>query len=142
VETSVIEVVAKYFYFTGFDKDTSFTSCLKVLSELKANQWIEPKYRGRWIEILSKWKPKEKNLNARLRSQGLGADMKIPKGFNPEVWFNFATSSEPSEVEAILLSKMLEFTDEEIAEGLAVTVGTVRYRVGRGLRHLGGYLDV
>ena len=35
----------------------------------------------------------------------------------------------------------LGFSDQEIAAGLGVTAGTVRYRVGRGLRHLGGYIE-
>ncbi len=51
------------------------------------------------------------------------------------------SNGEPSEVEAVLLSKILGFSDNEIAEGLGVTSGTVRYRIGRGLRHLGGYLE-
>jgi DNA-directed RNA polymerase specialized sigma24 family protein len=142
VESSVIATVAKYFFFTALDERVGFAASLKVLSELKANNWLDDRHRDRWIELLSRHK-------LRLRPRDMG-EWSAPAGesafsFSGEIdlslWVSFQTSAPPEEVEAVLLSKLLGFTDEEIAAGLKVTVGTVRYRTGRGLRHLGGYLD-
>lgn len=65
----------------------------------------------------------------------------FPVGFDLSLWISFQSAGDPKEVEAVLLSKVLGFTDDEIAQGLQVTPGTVRYRVGRGLRQLGGYIE-
>ena len=92
--------------------------------------------------MLSKWKPRLRSL----RSKAWVANAKeagfiLPPELDINVWMSFVGQGEPTEVEAVLLSKILGFSDEDIAEGLGVTAGTVRYRIGRGLRHLGGYLE-
>jgi hypothetical protein len=65
----------------------------------------------------------------------------IPENFDLGVWTSFLATAHPEESEAVLLSHILGFTDVEIATGIGVSEGTVRYRVGRGLRHLGGYVE-
>ena len=52
-------------------------------------------------------------------------------------WQDFRKSADTDEFLAIVWSRLLKLTDEQIAKGLGVTVGTIRHRVGRGLRHLG-----
>lgn len=133
-------IVAKYFYFTCLDEQVSFSASLKALSELKANGWLSD--HSRWIQTLSKWKPKLKQMRGRAwpdfsTQRGFAFD----PGFDMGAWSNFVNTGEPSEIEAVLFSQILGFRDGEIAMGLGVTVGTVRYRVGRGLRHLGGFLE-
>ena len=63
METSVIDTVAKYFYFSSLDEQLSFTASLKALSELKSKGWLAE--RSRWVQILSKWKPQLKQLRGR-----------------------------------------------------------------------------
>ncbi len=140
MEASVIDTVAKYFYFSSLDEQVSFTASLKALSELKSNGWLTE--RSRWIQTLNKWKPRLKQMRGRTRAHALPqGGFELNTNFDLTAWSNFLTTGDPSEVEAVLLSQILGFRDGEIAMGLNVTVGTVRYRVGRGLRHLGGYLD-
>lgn len=146
METSagaVIDTVAKYFYFASVDEHLSFTASLKALTDLKHNDWLSRRHRSRWVQVLSKWKLKLNSLKGRAWSENLD-----DQGFSPpqevdlQVWANFLQTGEPTEVEAVLFSKILNFSEVEIAEGLGVTTGTVRYRVGRGLRHLGGYIEL
>lgn len=140
MENPVIETVAKYFFFTALDERVSFAASLKVLSELKSSNWLDD--RVRWIEVLSKWKPRLPGIHPRNWSDHPSEKgFTFPKTFDLSLWISFQSAAEPLEVEAVLLSKILGFSDEEIAAGLKTTVGTVRYRVGRGLRHLGAYVE-
>ncbi len=52
-------------------------------------------------------------------------------------WKQFQKESGENELLAVIWSKLLCFSDAAISEGLGVTGGTVRYRVGNGLRALG-----
>lgn len=140
--TSVLESVAKYFFFTALDERISFSASLKVLSELKANNWLDNENRARWIEVLSKWKPRLPAIAPKSWSDTPSdKGFVFPRGFDLSLWISFQSAADPIEVEAVLLSKVLGFSDAEIAAGLNTTEGTVRYRVGRGLRHLGAYVE-
>lgn len=139
---SVLESVAKYFFFTALDERVSFSASLKVLSELKANNWLENENRARWVEVLTKWKPKLPAIPPKAWSDTPSdKGFVFPRGFDLSLWISFQSAADPIEVEAVLLSKVLGFSDSEIATGLKTTEGTVRYRVGRGLRHLGAYVE-
>lgn len=140
---SVIETVAKYFFFTALDERVSFAASLRVLAELKSKNWIDGAHRWRWVETLTKWKSRLGTIKPRAWSDAAtDRGFVLPAEVDVSLWASFSTSVEPTEVEAVLLSQVLAFTDDEIAAGLGVTVGTVRYRVGRGLRHLGGYVEL
>ncbi len=140
---SVVDTVAKFFYFSCLDEALSFTASLRVLSDLRANNHIDENHRSQWIRTLTKWRGRLGALNS--KSWNVEGDSRggfeLPPDFDMGAWMTFLSSSDPREVEAVLLSRILSFTDEEIAKGLNVSVGTVRYRVGRGLRHLGGFIE-
>jgi DNA-directed RNA polymerase specialized sigma24 family protein len=142
MQSEVIETVAKYFFFTALDERVSFSASLRVLAELKSKNWLNPKYRDRWIETLAKAKPRLRGVFPKSWSDNSADRAFQMKGtLDLSVWASFQSTTDPEEVEAVLFSKVLGFTDEEIASGLSVTVGTVRYRIGRGLRRLGGYVE-
>lgn len=142
MESSVIETVAKYFFFSCLDEKQSFSASLRVLADLKRNDHLGADHRAQWIATLTKWRSwlnsvPPKDWSPFAEDKG----METPAGIDLHAWSHFLANAEPSEVEAVLFSKILRFSDEDIAAGLSVTVGTVRYRVGRGLRHLGGYIE-
>lgn len=140
--TSVIDTVAKFFYFCTLDERVTFAASFRVLGELKNGGWIDGGHRSRWVAQLSKWRQKLGSVAPRDWAHTPGdAGFQVPPQFNPTAWSNFLTYGDPLEIEAVLLSRILNFTDDEIASGLGVTRGTVRYRVGRGLRRLGGFLE-
>jgi hypothetical protein len=139
---SVAEAVVKYFFFICLDEHLSFTASLKVLADLKAGNLLDHEHRPQWIQTLHKWKPRLKTLRARAWSESTAdKGFEIPGELEIASWVSFMNTADAEEVEAVLLSRVLGFTDSEISQGLMVTAGTVRYRVGRGLRHLGGYIE-
>lgn len=139
---AVAATVAKYFFFLCFDERLSFSAGLGVLNDLKTRNRIDEEHRAHWVQALHDWKRKLPRLRPRSWSDSPEArGFALPDDFDLSAWVTYMNSADPDEVEAVLLSRILSFADGEIAEGLGVTVGTVRYRVGRGLRHLGGYVE-
>ena len=141
-DDSVAEAVAKYFFFICLDEQLSFAASLKVLNELKAGNRLDRDHRDHWVAMLHKWKPRLAHLRPRPwtdhpREQGF----LFPQEFDLAGWVSFMSATDFEEVEAVLFSRVLGISDAEISKGLNVTVGTVRYRIGRGLRHLGGFLE-
>ena len=137
----VEEAVVKYFFFLCLDEQISFSASLKVLADLKAANRIDEGHRSHWVQALHRWKPKIKKIRGRSWSENAAAPgFEFHSEMEIANWVSFISAANPDEAEAVLLSRVLGFSDEEIARGLSVTEGTVRYRVGRGLRHLGGYI--
>lgn len=138
----VIETVAKYFFFLTLNEQLTFAVGFRVLADLKAKDLLEKDEPAELIQVLHKWKTKLHQISPRDWSHFPDeAGFEWPKDFKMDAWKNFLGVGEADEVEALLLSRFLGFGDEHVADGLNVSVGTVRYRVGRGLRHLGGYLE-
>ncbi|MCB0419624.1 MAG: hypothetical protein KDD61_01420, partial [Bdellovibrionales bacterium] len=73
------------------------------------------------------------------KNQNLEGDLafQLPDGVDLGAWRQFAKDADREELLAVIWSKILKLSDEVIAAGIHVTPGTVRHRVGRGLRLLG-----
>lgn len=141
-EAAVLEAVAKYFFFSCLDEQLSFAASLKVLSELKSRNWLEVSHRSEWVRSLHRWKKKLNHVRARdWKHIPEHKGFVLPADFDISVWSSFLATGDAGECEAVLFSHILGISDQEIALGLGVTEGTVRYRVGRGLRHLGGFIE-
>jgi hypothetical protein len=61
----------------------------------------------------------------------------LPENVDAEAWIKFQKDSADTEIVAVVLSKILSYSDQDIAEGLNVSLGTARYRIGKGVRQLG-----
>lgn len=137
VEASVVDTVAKFFFFFSLDEQLSISATQNVLAELDKRRMLGPEHRSAWVRALWKWKAKLSHIRSRSWREASPAFL-VPQNLDLNTWVSFLTVADPEEIEAVLLSRILQFTDEEIAEGMDLSVGTVRYRVGRGLRRLGG----
>ena len=62
----------------------------------------------------------------------------IPTGLDMSPWKEFQKSSHEDELLAVIWSKILKIPEADISLALGITEGTLRYRIGRGLRKLGG----
>lgn len=141
-ETAVTDAVAKYFFFLCFDERLSFSAGLSVLNDLKVRNRLDIEHRSHWVQALHLMKPKLTRVRPRNWSETpTQQGFILPGDFDLSAWVSYMNAADPDEVEALLFSRILAFSDREIAQGLGVTEGTVRYRVGRGLRHLGGYVE-
>ncbi len=141
-DASVIGAVAKYFFFISLDAHTTFSSSAKVIAQLDSHNWMGVGHRVEWVRALHRAKSRMRNSAAPAWTGGaLPQSVTIPSELDLSAWATFLNSAHAEEAEAVLLSQILGFSEAEIAQGLDVSEGTVRYRVGRGLRHLGGCLE-
>lgn len=62
----------------------------------------------------------------------------LPDGLKWNVWLEFHRLADRNDLVALLLNKILGFSEASVAEGLQVSQGTVRFRVAKALRLLGG----
>ncbi len=92
-----------------------------------ATKYIWDKHKHRW----SRGKP----------NYSVDSGWMIPDLLNFSPWKEFQKSSSEEELICLIWSKILKFEDEQIANGLGISIGTVRYRVGRGLRKLGALVQ-
>lgn len=56
-------------------------------------------------------------------------------------WKEFQKSAPEDELLAVIWVHILGYSEVKVAAALGLTVGTLRYRVGRGLRKLGNFLS-
>lgn len=61
----------------------------------------------------------------------------LPPNSNWQGWVKFVRDGGEEERVALILSRVLKFPDDEIADGLGVSIGTLRHRLSRGARALG-----
>jgi len=62
----------------------------------------------------------------------------LPAGIDMGPWKEFQKLAQEDEFICLIWSRILKISDEDISLGLGVSVGTLRYRIGRALRKLGG----
>lgn len=61
----------------------------------------------------------------------------VPQGLDLGPWKEFQKSAQEDEFLCLIWSKILKISDEDISQGLGISIGTLRYRIGRALRKLG-----
>lgn len=64
----------------------------------------------------------------------------LAPGVNLGAWRQFHKEAPEDEFMAVIWSQVVGFDEVLISQGLGVSEGTIRYRVGRGLRQLGQLL--
>ncbi len=64
----------------------------------------------------------------------------VPQTIDLAPWREFQKKVDDEECLMVIWSKILGLKDEDISTALGVTIGTVRYRAGKGLRQLGVFV--
>lgn len=146
-EEAQIRSVALFFFFALPNESSAKQASVRTLricqrkikkEQLESSAVVSLLIHHTYRQWRKAWKRREKV------SQGISyeAGWIIPEAIEIGAWRQFQKDGEPEELLAVIWSKILGFTDEDIALGLGLTVGTVRHRVGRGLRHLGALLSL
>lgn len=137
----VIQKVALFFYFSFLDEIRARESSRVVLKKLRQ------KLLGRKVSadeeaemIVSMCHQNLDAFSQQAKPTGLSfsaGQIILPPQSNWGPWFELRRLAEKNEFHAVLWTRILGFSEEIVARGLGVTLGTVRYRVGRGLKTLG-----
>lgn len=135
--------IALFFLFTLMDERIAIHAAHKTVAHIKSTA----ENRGKTISrvVLLKAMRKQYQIHLKQLPKRVGnkpfvvPDMawSLPDHVDVAPWTKFQKDANETEVAAVTLSQILSFTDHEIADGWSISLGTARYRVGKGVRQLG-----
>ena len=150
-----VKSIFLFFYYIFLEEKTASKATRKVLKKQKKlsaiskttqDQLIYSKIKtdhqeviclliASCLQVLKKYQKHSFSKNKQnLRSPHKGSF--IPS-IDLEPWCDFLRETEDEVVLVVILSKILLFKDEDIARAMKISIGTVKYRLGYGLRCLG-----
>ena len=133
MDENIIRSTALFFYLNLFDSRLAFAASQRTLSAWRDHGGSR---RSDLIPIAKKTLKHVRSLRF-FGLENVPGDFDLPKGIDTRAWIELKKRVEIAEYEAILWSQVLKFSDDELADGFGVSVGTIRHRVGRALRELG-----
>ena len=111
------------------------------LQEQKSNQEINTPISLLISSCLQVWRKYQKYSFLKNKNKQILNGVSHNRNFIHPVdlgpWCDFLREAEDEVVLVVILSKILLFSDKDIARGMKTSIGTVRYRLGYGLRYLG-----
>ena len=135
------ERIALFFYFAFLNESLTRQCSLKALRDIRRAKRLQttPSYftDRDLVATTSRVFESGKKKQAKHRSVSLVGVVNFPQSVDLGVWQQLQRSTSDDERLAVIWSKLRSVSDEDISDGLGVTVGTVRHRVARGLRALG-----
>lgn len=139
-----VRKIALFFLFVFSDEKVALEAADKAVSSLKAIKASQDDDAGApedadVIRMIRKSFDQFKKAGLRNRPAPAeqGSSLLPQTGTNLAAWRKFQKDAGETETVAVILSRILKFDDEAIAKGLNVSLGTARYRVGKGVRGLG-----
>lgn len=142
LDEAQIKSVALFFFLGLMDEKLAFQATLKTIRKCRKRM---QKGRLQETEVPSVvvyltndvWDRMQRRLEKGHSMVTYEAGWLVPDHVELGPWREFKKESDPDEFLAVLWSCILKYSDDQISKGLGVTSGTVRHRVGRGLRVLG-----
>lgn len=134
--------IALFFLFSLTDEPSALHAAHKSIAQFKASAAHSSQLDAASIRILKKIYDKHKAQHPRdANAPAPREPWNIRPKISVEAWMRFRRNATDEEAIALVLSRIVGASDTEIAQGLGVSIGTVRYRVGKALKQLGGFVD-
>jgi hypothetical protein len=137
----VVEKIALFFYFSFLDEIRAREAGRVVLKKLRQKSLgknLSADEKSELIVSLCDQHLEVFSRNARPTGLSFSAGQIIlPPQSNWGPWFELRRLSEKNEFYAVLWTRVLGVSEEITARALGVSIGTIRHRVGRGLKSLG-----
>jgi hypothetical protein len=140
LENEFSEKLALYFYFSFLDELKAQAYTLKALKNFRKESIAKKKKEWSAADLVRVTYQQTKKSKKHLRPTSLifsTGHIVLPEKSNWGPWFEFRKTANEKDFGAVLYYKVLKIPEEEIAAGLDLPIGTVRYRVGKGLKILG-----
>jgi hypothetical protein len=137
-----LEKLALFYYFSFLDEGRAQAATNQTLKKISQDR-SEYKDAGSDVELVRVTDYFLKKTKKKIKPVGLAfssGSILLPEKSNWGPWFEFRKEADVRDFHAILYSRILEIKEEDIAEGLSLPIGTIHYRMGRGLKTLGQIL--
>ncbi|KHD88480.1 MAG: hypothetical protein OM95_08170 [Bdellovibrio sp. ArHS] len=135
-----VQSIALFFYFALLDDQKAIEASSQALALSRARKDRNPNLKND-VAIVAATKMVWDKYKARVArgrpNTSVESGWLIPDGTDLGPWREFQKSASEDELLTVIWSKILKIEDDDISEGLGITQGTIRYRLGRALRKLG-----
>lgn len=138
--------IGLFFLLGLMEERVALSAASRAIAQLKA-EFSELSRKDREREAVSvdavikvcrtSWKTHRKQIPRNKVSIAPAEAWKIPDGVDLAVWIRYQKDAPDDDIMAVLFSLVLGISDEDLAEGFQTSVGTIRYRLGKGVRQLG-----
>lgn len=136
-----VRAIALFFYFAFLDDQKAIEAASKALDLCRGRMQKSPDVKSSVLIVSATktiWDKYRGRINRGRPNTSLESGWLLPENVDFGPWREFQKLSTDDELLTTIWSKILRYTDEEISEGLGITQGTIRFRLGRALRKLGG----
>lgn len=141
MQEAQIRSVALFFYYTFLDKSLALRASTEALADIEARAKKSVGTGINSILVFSTnkiWKKYSKKRNVKTQDfDQVPEGWIVPSDLKMETWRHFVKEGDPQQYLTVIWSILLGISDTDISEGLGASEGSVRYRVGLGLKHLG-----
>jgi hypothetical protein len=142
LEDSLLEKIALFYYFAFLDEGKAQAATARTIKFFLKINLAEKKSSQQ--AVLQNFVAISNRIVHRYKGEARAASFSfsaghivLPEKSNWGPWFEFRKAAEQSDFLAVLYAKVLQVDEATIAAGLGVPLGTVRHRLGRGLKTLG-----
>lgn len=135
-----LKSIALFFYFAFLDDQKAIEASSQALALSRVRKAKSPHLKNSVLIVVATravWDKYKARMSRGRPNTSVESGWIIPEGLDLGPWREFQKSSSEDELLSVIWSKILKIDDDDISEGLGITQGTIRYRLGRALRKLG-----
>ncbi len=136
-----VKSIALFFYFAFLDDDKAIEASSQALALCRARKQKNSKIKNSVLIVVATktiWQKFKPRISRGRPNTTIESGWLLPQGVDLGPWREFQKTASEDELLAVIWSKILQINDDDVSEGLGITQGTIRYRLGKALRKLGG----
>ena len=101
-----------------------------------------PEMRHLTIDICrSLWESNKRRMSRKDMKPNLESFGKLPPKISLQPWIRFHKQTPDDEIISFIFTQILKFSEQEVADALKVSIGTLRHRISRAVRTLGNFSE-
>lgn len=137
---SDLRSVALFFFYATLDEKKALEASTKAAELIKKKVSRDPQVKTNVAIVFCTrqiWESNSGRFSRGRPNYSSDSGWLLPEGLDLGPWKEFQKIAQEEEFLCLIWSKILNFSDEDISLGLGISIGTLRYRIGRALRKLG-----
>ncbi len=142
---SDVKSVALFFYFAFLDDKKAIEASTQALAICRDKKSSNPNINSDVAIVAAThaiWNKYKLRIVRGRPNSSVESGWLVPSSVDLGPWREFQKNATQDELLAVIWSKILNISEENISVGLGITQGTIRYRLGRALRKLGSMTQV
>ena len=132
--------IALFFFFALLDESRAIEATSEAIQNAKNRLSKNIQLKPTVALVAATYFIWEKNSARFMRGRpnySVNSGWILPSDLDMGAWKEFQKTAQEDEFLAVIWSRILKISDEDISLGLGISIGTLRYRTGRALRRLG-----